>query len=178
MIKLIDILKEMAISKEIYAQIKPTDRIIMSHEPEINPEFRLQPEMDFKPKGLWYAIGTEWYDWVEKNMPKWLDNYNFAYRLELNPGSVIKLGEDISWNDFEDLYGIRRKNDYIDTVAYINWFKVQFDAKDGFFGPNKYGIEIIDPWGKAGSWERTWDISSGCIWDPKAIKSITKIVLD
>ena len=177
MIKLVDILKEMAISKEIYGQIKPTDRIIMSPEETITPEYRLQPERDFKPKGLWYAIGTEWYDWIESNMPKWLDQYDYVHILELHPGSVIELGKDISYDEFEDLYGVKLyKNS--DVVTDINWFDVQFDAKDGMYGQNKYGIEIINPGGGAGSWERTWDISSGCIWDPKAIKSITKLNLD
>jgi len=64
MIKLVDILKEMAVSKEVYGQIKPTDRIVMSHEEEIVPRDVAQsPSNSFKPRGLWYAIGTDFAGW-------------------------------------------------------------------------------------------------------------------
>ena len=171
MIKLNDMLKEMSISnpKEIYGTIKPKDRIIMSGEEIITPRNTLQKKDGFKPRGLWYALGSEWWDWVEREMPKWIDDYNFVFKLELHEDMILKLGHDMSHSEFEELYGIVKYGD--DVVSDINWFKVQLDLMK----ENKYGIEIIAPFGFIGSWLRPWDISSGCVWGEKAIKDIVKI---
>ena len=171
MIKLQDMLKEMSISnpKEIYGTIKPKDRIIMSGEEIITPRNTLQKKDGFKPRGLWYAMRNEWWDWVEREMPKWIDDYNFVFKLELHEDMILKLGHDMSHSEFEELYGIVKYGD--DVVSDINWFKVQLDLMK----ENKYGIEIIAPFGFIGSWLRPWDISSGCVWGEKAIKDIVKI---
>tara|TARA_R110002020_G_scaffold287847_1_gene503409 strand:+ start:223 stop:744 length:522 start_codon:yes stop_codon:yes gene_type:complete len=171
MIKLQDMLKEMSISnpKEIYGTIKPKDRIIMSEEEIITPRNTLQKKEGFKPRGLWYALGSEWWDWMEREMPKWIDDYNFVFKLELHEDMILKLGHDISHSEFEELYGIVKYGDGV--VSDINWFKVQLDLMK----ENKYGIEIIAPFGSIGSWLRPWDISSGCVWGEKAIKDIVKI---
>jgi len=171
MIKLQDMLKEMSISnpKEIYGTIKPKDRIIMSGEEIITPRNTLQKKDGFKPRGLWYALGSEWWDWMEREMPKWIDDYNFVFKLELHEDMILKLGHDISHSEFEELYGIIKYGD--DVVSDINWFKVQLDLMK----ENKYGIEIIAPFGFIGSWLRPWDIPSGCVWGEKAIKDIVKI---
>jgi hypothetical protein len=171
MIKLKDILKEMPIpnSKGIYGVIKPKDRIIMSGEEVITPRNTLQIKDGFKPRGLWYAIGTEWWDWVNNEMPHWVDNYNFVFKLELHEDMILKLGHDMSFIEFEERYGINKYGDGV--VSDINWFKVQADLMK----ENKWGIEIISPFGMIGHWLRPWDISSGCVWGKKAIKDIVKI---
>ena len=171
MIKLQDMLKEMSIPnpKEIYGTIKPKDRIIMSGEEIITPRNTLQKKDGFKPRGLWYAMGNEWWDWMEYNMPKWVDDYNFVFKLELHEDMILKLGHDMSLSEFEQKYGIEKYGG--DVVSDINWFKVQLDLMK----KNKYGIEVIDPFGFIGSWIRPWDISSGCVWGEKAIKDIVKI---
>ena len=102
-------------------------------------------------------------------MPKWIDDYNFVFKLELHEDMILKLGHDMSHSEFEELYGIVKYGD--DVVSDINWFKVQLDLMK----ENKYGIEIIAPFGFIGSWLRPWDISSGCVWGEKAIKDIVKI---
>ena len=175
MIKLVDILKEMAVSKEVYGQIKPTDRIVMSHEEEIVPRDVAQsPSNSFKPRGLWYAIGTDWIDWVRNNAPEWETDH--AFKLELDDSKILHLGKDMSYAEFEQLFGAdffpSNYGDY-KSASNIKWWKVK--AYDG----GKYsGIEIKDPWGDIGSWLRTWDISSGCIWRADAVKGITKLNLD
>jgi len=173
MIKLIDILKEMAISKEIYGQIKPTDRIIMSHEEEIVPKDVSQSlSNSFKPRGLWYAIGTDWIDWVRDNMPDWETDHIF--KLELDDSKILHLGKDMSYTEFEQLFGADfRKYETNPVCTNIKWWKVK-----AYKGAKYSGIEIVHPGGMMGSWERTWDISSGCIWRTNAIKGITKINLD
>ena len=170
MIRLKNILKEMAIPKAVYSQIQPTDRIIMSDDEEIIPRDTAQPAAaSFKPRGLWYAIGTEWIDWVRDNMSHWESDH--AFKLELDDSKILHLGKDMSFTEFEEKFGV--KNYGMDVVTDIKWWKVKaYDA-------GRYsGIEIEHPWGpKPGHWERTWDISSGCIWRANAIKGINKINL-
>ena len=166
------LINEMAISKEIYGEINPDDKIIMSTEEEIIPKDVSQsPSNSFKPRGLWYAIGTEWVDWVRGNMPEWESDH--IYKIELDDSKILHLGEDMSYAEFEQLFGAdfftSNYGDY-KSPSNIKWWKVK--AYDG----GKYsGIEIKDPWGDIKSWLRTWDISSGCIWRANAIKNIIKI---
>lgn len=149
--------------------IKPDDRIIMSGDKRIVPRNSNQKMtgydkdgIGFKPTGLWYALGTEWIDWVRHNMPGWEQQYLHA--LSINKSKILDL-DKYGWDKFENRYGVSNKY-YTskDIVTDIAWDYVQ---DDGW-----YGIEIKDPWGDIGSWSRTWDISSGCIWDKRAIKSI------
>lgn len=149
--------------------IKPDDRIIMSGDKRIVPRNSNQKMtgydkdgIGFKPTGLWYALGTEWIDWVRHNMPGWEQQYLHA--LSINKSKILDL-DKYGWDKFENRYGVSNKY-YTskDIVTDIAWDYVQ---DDGW-----YGIEIKDPWGDIGSWSRPWDISSGCIWDKRAIKSI------
>ena len=98
------LINEMAISKEIYGEINPDDKIIMSTEEEIIPKDVSQsPSNSFKPRGLWYAIGTEWVDWVRGNMPEWESDH--IYKIELDDSKILHLGEDMSYAEFEQLFG-------------------------------------------------------------------------
>ena len=148
--------------------ISPQDKIIMSHESQITPRmttpYRSSGEgIDFKPRGLWYAFGTEWIDWVRSNMPEWERSH--LHRVEIDYSHVLRLGRDMSMEDFERKYGHSRWMKGV--ITDIDWAKL---AASGW-----HGIEIENPWGEMGSWIRTWDISSGCIWNPKAIITISKI---
>jgi hypothetical protein len=149
-----------------YNLIGPDDRIIMSSAVKIVPKTVKQDQnrsWTWKPLGLWYGIGTSWIDWVESDMPEWKKEH--IHRIEINYSNVLRLNVDMQQKQFEDKYGIVEKGE---TVIYkIDWEAVE---KDGW-----WGIEIIDPWGDVGSWIRTWDVSSGCIWDKRAIKKIEKI---
>ena len=174
MIRLTDILKEMAIAPELYNKIKPDDRIVMSHDPL--EDFRNVKQDKFKsdqrgdkPKGLWYALGTEWIDWVRDQVPKWEGNH--IYRLELNESMILKVTD---FKSFEDEYGY--VEDYIRNSSLwrddkkpkgINWERVSHEY---------YGVEVIAPFGgEIGNWNRTWDVSSGCVWNKRGIKKIEKI---
>jgi len=172
MIRLKSLLTEMPIHKPVYTQIGATDRIIMSHEKEIVPRDVAQSlSNSFKPRGLWYAIGTAWIDWVRDNMPNWEADY--AHRVQVDESKILRLGEDMSYTEFEQLFGADFRTYETNPVCTnIKWWKVK-----AYKGAKYSGIEIVHPGGMMGSWERTWDISSGCIWRTNAIKSIELITL-
>jgi hypothetical protein len=69
---------------------------------------------------------------------------------------------------FEEKFGITNPMLRRNVVTDIDWNAVE---REGW-----HGIEIHDPYGEIGSWLRTWDISSGCIWNKDAIKKIDKLI--
>ena len=163
--------------KEVDVKVK--EKLIFSHEKEIIPKNRTQTNCgtNWKPKGLWYSFGNDWIDWVKYNMPEWEENYPYTHKIEIDRSKILVLGEDISYLEFEEKYG-----DYTycyDSYSWderkvprgIKWLKVMLDLRK----QDKHGIEIDCPFGPIGSWLRTWDVPSGCIWGKRAIKSIKRI---
>lgn len=97
-------------------------------------------------------------------MPAWRKRY--THKMELDYSKVLRLVTDMSVKEFEEKYG-SKETMRGGQISEIFWLDVQ---KDGW-----YGIEIIKPRGGFGNWKGTWDVSSGCIWDKRAIKEIEKL---
>ena len=112
-----------------------------------------------KPKGLWYACGPEWLNWMSTDMPECLNKVNYIYELTLDPTTIcfIRTADDLQ--KFDRKYG--SKTTWGGET--INWAKVARDYK---------GIEICPYQGAdryVYDWYYGWDIASGCIWDASAI---------
>lgn len=163
------ILKEYSldeVSDEVYDYVKshPNQRFIMSKEDIIN--FRNEPnqKVDHKPRGLWYAIGSSWIDWVRNEMPEWeTDN---VFSIEIDESKIKKITNSQEIMEFTKQY----KVDYHGFII-IDWRKVAQDYS---------GIEISPYISKARrglNWYYTWDVASGCIWNQDAITSIKKVEL-
>ena len=151
--------------------IEESDNIIMSDEKIIKPRNISQKTagfgkdgIGFKPKGLWYAFGSGWIDWVDGNMPEWKGKY--LHKIQLDYRKILVL-DKYGWGKFEKKYGVSNKAWNDGRITDITWDYVQ---EDGW-----YGIEVDDPYGMIGTWERTWSVSSGCIWDKRAIKRIIRL---
>ena len=119
----------------------------------------------FKPAGLWYACGDEWVDFLESEMPDWLEAINYVYEIVPDMRHMLRL-DDV--NDILALsrqYGVR---EYGGRVGYIDWPGV---------GQMCDGIEIC-PYQRSlrndnrTDWYYTWDVASGCIWRPSGVKSL------
>ena len=119
-----------------------------------------------KPKGLWYAIGSEWLDWVRSEMPHWEGKY--LYDIDLGDSNILKLNSTLDLYDFTREYRVEDSDDnkWYFKGYYINWDEVR----------KKYdGIEIqpyiyearhnIDTF-----WYYGWDVAGGCIWNLSNIK--------
>lgn len=128
----------------------------------------------FKPRGLWYANGTEWLQFLKYEMPDWMGNINHIYKIKPNyssggiggTGGVLKLSTREDVLDFTREFGVDPYG--MGTKDNINWPNVT-KAWDG--------IEIIpyqdslrmDGWT---SWYYPWDIGSGCIWRPSGVSDM------
>ena len=151
----------------------------------------------FKPFGLWYAPENIWLIW-SKNFR---GDYDKFYEIKLkytnfsnpNPNKVLRIKNEKDFLDLTFKYGHLEKIPKIADYIMINWQEM---AKD--FG----GIEVIpyikklqeikDPklikkfknknWDLDESpdvlsitWLDPFDVSSGCVWRPEAVKSFKQI---
>ena len=153
------------ISKEIdqVLHLYANDRLIMTEHESIDfVDMSDKQDVDHKPEGLWYAMGTEWINWVRSEMPEW--EYDNVFVLEINKDRVKKLSSYEDIEEFTKQYG-RKHHGFV----MIDWRKVAKEYS---------GIEIIPYVWSARmkfNWYYTWDVASGCIWGSDGIKSIEKI---
>ena len=174
--KLKHIIHEMAAQTAV-KQIKPTDKVIMTADAEI--KFRnisQQGHVDDKPRGLWYAVGKSWIEWVRDNMPQWeQDN---IFKIETTSKiAIIKNREDAL--KFTAKYGMinpiysRELLSMLDDKekmekTVIDWGAV---AKD-YAGIQTY---FYNSWSIG--WTKYWDVPSGCVWHSSGVKKIIKYEL-
>jgi hypothetical protein len=126
-----------------------------------------------KPSGFWYACNNEWLEWLKYEMPQWIGKY--IYAVELNEDRVLKITNEREFSEFERNYKPSERDDpssaysAFGSLTYIDWPKVAEE-----YG----GIEICPyMFSKRNSsmWYCPWDVASGCIWNPSAIKSLKLI---
>lgn len=143
--------------KERYSESK----LVMTNKDSIDVYVKEQ-EHGFKPKGIWYGIGTSWIDWVRTEMPEWEDEH--VFKLDVNESEMLMI------HTLEDLYSFTNK--YGGSDRLINWNLVA----------NEYGGIEISPYmwrarmDRRTWWYYPWDVASGCIWNKETITNIEKIV--
>lgn len=124
-----------------------------------------QKQDAFKPFGLWYAINNEWLEWCEYEMPNWIKKYQF--KLEVDLSKILVISNIFELQLFYDEY----KNDNA-ILGGIHWHKVA-EKYCGIEMIN-YGILKYDNKLEYDTWLYGWDVSSGCIWDMKALIGFNK----
>jgi hypothetical protein len=119
-------------------------------------EILLKPVGGIKPQGLWYAFGREWLEFLNVENDS---NVSPVFELTIDTSNIIRLNTVDDIEEFNDTYGDGRLGDT------INWLEVS----------RKYdGIEIY-PFVRDYSalwWYRSFDVSSGCIWNLRRIKQV------
>ncbi len=131
----------------------------------VHPPDRPQ-QTAYKPLGLWYSREDE-----DDNWSQWCRAESFAdidsmvrteLQLDLSRMLLLKTVDDVL--EFSRTFGVNR----YPTIRDIDWPRVS-----GLWG----GIEI-SPYQHPlrfkcdVSWYYTWDVASGCIWDPRAIVQV------
>lgn len=126
----------------------------------------VKQECSKKPKGIWYAVGDLWMDWVKNAMPSILDRLTVLYNADISECNILKLTNieelvdfSIEFMDTSDFYshGIRRIDwelvaKYYDGIEVSNW-KLGDGLEEGVL------------------WVDSWDFASGCVWN------VDKIIL-
>ena len=119
------------------------------------------PSFVGKPKGLWYSCGDDWIQWASSEMPEMINKANYLYKIEVNYDKVKAVHSEAEFRIFEKEYGVKSKPWREIT---IDWKKLQ---DDGFAG-----IEICPYFNSkryTSQWYYSWDVASGCIWDPAGL---------
>lgn len=139
-------------------------RIVMSDKP-MDTDFQVQQTNDHhKPRGLWYAFGGAWIEWMSGEMPEWLGRYDYIYVIEVDDSKLVKVSID-NVKEFSEKYN---SGNQIDRNQ-VDWNQVAGDFC-GFEAPPPYR----KGWGVP-LWWNTIDIPSGCIWDSSCITSFRRI---
>lgn len=128
-------------------------------------------EYDFrgKPNGLWLSVdqdGDGWRDWcISEGFG--LSRLTHVHEVTLAPNAkLLHLSGAAAIDDFSDEYGARPHGM---RMRYINWRRVAARYHGIVIAPYVWARRLD---GDA-FWYYTWDCASGCIWNPKAIASIT-----
>ena len=158
-------------------------RLVHSSERIINKLKKIKQVDTFKPRGLWYAPDKEWI-----NYSKTMRNNKYSYELKLdytilNQPDKNKVLRILTKKDFYEFTKRYKKDDSDGMIRGINWNKVSklFGGIDMVkFMINHKKTSIGDYYTFYSrdyiiKWLSGWDIPSGCVWNPKAIKSFSKI---
>ena len=127
-----------------------------------------------KPRGLWYACGSEWIEWLGHEMPHWLEEgqnlYDVrprystvgvaeGYRGKRYVGGVLRITTDKEMEMFDLGFHV--------TDMQIDWPRVA-SIWDGIeICPYQYSFRDIY------GWYYGWDVASGCIWRPSGADGLT-----
>ena len=150
-----------------------TERLHYSSKPIERVRGRRKQQIAWKPEGLWYSCGTDWIDWSKAEDFGAASDY--VYSLEVDLSSMLVISTPQQLDDFTKEYGVpdphlahldlSSKSDYFHY--YIDWPRVSKEFR---------GIEIcpyISSRRMTYMWYYGWDVASGCIWKPAAIKDFT-----
>jgi len=128
-----------------------------------------------KPMGLWTSglygneNTTQWTNWLASEQRNWgIPDKTSYYMINIDYSKIYTIYNITDARLFHEKYS--RPGEL--GEKYISWEKLQNDG----YG----GVHITDPRNLYHSfmWMYTWDVTSTCIWDKKAILNIVKIDID
>lgn len=125
----------------------------------------------WKPFGLWYACGGAWIEWLETEMPEWLEDGKYLYEVRPNysagglaagrygdyVGGVLRLSTEEEVVEFSRTYSNFDKVDWYEVASIWDGIEIcpyQDDLRLSMHG-----------------WYYPWDVASGCIWRPSGLAS-------
>jgi len=153
------------------------DLITLSSFPEVQTPLKKYPQarrggrgFSHKPEGIWFGIGSSWIDWVEHNMPEWASPT--ILKIDVNFSKIFHIRKDKDLDIFSEKYAY--KSDAMKGMWQGDWDAISKDY-DGIIHwkhpSGSFRMFSDDPrsiwWG--------WDVRSGVVWNPAAIKSLNVI---
>ena len=148
--------------------IQPNDRIHMTDSPKFN---FIDQDIDDnsmsgigKPRGLWYSMGREWMEWIEREKMDWWKKY--IYKVEINSKKILFLDTERKVKLFSKAYqrpGYFSMNIHWGRIA-EKYSGIEFNP---YFWHLRFEIGLL--------WYYGIDVPSGCIWNKAGIKSITRL---
>lgn len=156
-----------------------------------------------KPNGLWVAKNRDWIEFFSQHIGD-IKYCKYMYKLKLrytdfsdtNPEKVLRIGTEDTFDKFTFKYGFIEKYEATNIMFFmsIDWKRVAADYGGIEIIPlikSRLSIEndqsVIKKYNKKFkftddvkniylySWIDSWDIPSGCVWEPKAVKEFKRI---
>lgn len=143
---------------------------ITDSETIIKSDRRYPQDAFFKPHGLWYSFNDEWLQRCMQGMRDRIRKYKYTLDIDLSNILIISTIEELTefnnkysdeklmylfdWNKIAQLY---------DGIEFRNYNQLCHINKDVFLKT---------------MWIRSLDVSSGCIWNLKCLKSFEKIEVE
>lgn len=152
-------------------------RLIHYTDAKIGPlEVRPQGDDQFKPHGLWVSDQD-----CEDNWPAWclsedfgLERLTLAYEVTLIPDANVRYISSTDEIDaFTQRWAVHPLPD-IKSNMWIDWTGVRAECDGLIITPYIYERRLSYG-GNDAMWYYSWDCASGCIWDPRAIATITPV---
>jgi hypothetical protein len=111
-----------------------------------------------KPRGLWYASGGEWIEWLADHLPGWIGDS--IYELALDEGEMFFIKSAKELLAFNKEFSVGD-----DFLSGIGWDALEEKGFGGIeISPHQEGLtQSLD---MSLLWYWGWDVASGCIWDP------------
>ena len=172
--------------KSLSKVLKPYKYYIFSQH-QLDFDNIMQQEQSYKPKGLWFAIGSEWLKYILANNFRLLE-YNYLYEIELNHEKIFKISSLKDLKMFakafkveHSLFGYGLIFDDINVKYYIDWKKMsRTTQKSGILIDQNFKTlyhqfdsrHNIQQYFKEIEWYLSWDVASGAIWNQDAIQDI------
>jgi len=125
-------------------------------------------DITFKPVGLWYAFGWEWIEWC-RDSDFAVDRIKHAYRVTLDKKRVLSLQSQDEILEFTTRYQCQGNPDFSDAA--IDWSRLRNDYA-GVENPSYFWDLRFS---RKARWYYSWDVASGCVWDPSIILDLKKI---
>lgn len=130
-----------------------------------------------KPVGLWYGVGEEWVEYLRTNQILQGD-HRYLYEVVVDPAHVLQVRTIAETIKFVREFGKRERDRWTsgEGMALVDWRRV---------AQRHLGVELSPHWGELRSssitfregldWYASWDVGSGCVWDPRGFKSLQLI---
>ena len=141
------------------------ERIHLSKRPVTKITHSEQSNMHHgKPNGFWYSFGDAWlYNVKNFYFGNW-DRSKYAYKVKINPSTVLSIKTKDELDNFIDEYGT--PDDSIDWGQVANDFDgIEFPTYD----ENNFRTLTVKTGQKKYMFLYTMDIASGCIWNPDGV---------
>lgn len=116
-----------------------------------------------KPQGLWYSCGSAWDDWCRSEMPEWIEEAPYVYRLRVELSRMLVLRHEEDLARFTTRYSIGEE-----TGDEIDWRAVAKRYEGIEICPHHWGFRRVP-------WYNAWNVASGCIWGAGAFRGVEMV---
>jgi hypothetical protein len=152
--------------RRVVALPAPFDRQRLTRD--LAPQ-RNRQRVALKPRGFWYACGGEWLLFSEGMLGLDAGQPFWVYELSLDLSRVLRVGSPRGLRALSRRYG-RNLDDDDPTPTFLDWRAVARDYD---------GIEVCPSQRKGvAGWYDAWDVASGCVWQPRAVRSARLLRVD